>query len=843
MPRDLPAGTVTFVFTDIEGSTRLLGELGADEYAAALSSHRAIVREACARFGGSEVDTEGDAFFLAFPTARGALEAAAAIRDAPQRDRDPAARIGIHTGTPLLTEDGYVGVDVHRAARIAAAGAGGQILVSAATAALVDADMRDLGEHRFKDLRAAERVFQLGQDQFPPLRSLRNVNLPVPATPFLGRADELEAVEQLLGRGDVRLLSLVGSGGTGKTRLALQAAADAADGFADGVHWVPLAALDDPGQVLPAVAQAVGAKERAGEELSATLLRRLDGRNVLILVDNMEHLLPEAAGEVAALMGVAGPTLLVTTRERLQLQGEQVYRVPTFTASDASAFFASRARAVDSDFEPTAAVDALCERLDNLPLALELAAARTAVFSPKQLLERLAKPLDLLRGARDADPRQQTLRATISWSYELLDPEEQRLFARLSVFRRGCTYEAAETVCAVDADLLQSLLDKSLLRRREALADARYWMLQSVREFASEQLEQADDADALRRRHAEWMCGLAERLGGRLTGLRGHPTGPPGTAEAALDRLDDEAADIEAALEWAWTSGEQELALRLGTASIRLWLERDRFGTARRWLDLAAPALEAAADDVRLQALKAAGLIAFFAATDSAAADAYWARALELAGSDGGQDDIGWLESRRAGVAWERGDLDLALELHTRGLTRARETGDRHREADILHLLGEVLRDLGRFDEAERTLEAAETRLLELGVGRFMLAANTHSLADLALDRGDLEIAESRYRVSLEQDGGRSAALAAVCAAGLASVCAERGEHATAAMLWGAVCGAEENLGFRLLGIERRRYDRRLQRLEHTSEWEAGFATPVYDALASYPPSGTISRL
>jgi class 3 adenylate cyclase len=303
---DLPSGTVTFLFTDVEGSTRLLHELGAESCADALIEHRRIVREACVAQGGVEVDTQGDAFFFAFPTAPGALSAAGAMTEA-LASGPIQVRVGLHTGTPLLTEEGYVGPDVHRAARIGAAGHGGQVLVSQATATLVDLELRDLGEHRFKDLAAAERVFQLGDGAFPPLKSLYRTNLPIPATSFVGREAELATVVELLSSDDVRLLTLTGPGGTGKTRLALQAVAEASERYPDGAWWVPLAPVRDPELVLPSVAQALGVREQPGQELAETLEGQLAGKRLLLLLDNAEHLLPEIAGEVAALRDASGP--------------------------------------------------------------------------------------------------------------------------------------------------------------------------------------------------------------------------------------------------------------------------------------------------------------------------------------------------------------------------------------------------------------------------------------------------------------------------------------------------------------------------------------------------------
>src|SRR5262245_6622116 len=426
MHSDLPSGTVTFLFTDIEGSTRLLDQLGAEDYAQALDEQRRVIREACTRFGGVEVDTQGDAFFFAFATAPAALEAAGAIVEG-LGPGPISVRMGMHTGTPLVTDEGYVGADVHRAARIAASGHGGQVLVSAATAGLVDVELRDLGEHRFKDLAAPERVFQLGTGDYPPIRSLRNVRLPVPTTPFLGRLDELEGVVDLVVREDIRILTLTGPGGTGKTRLALQAAAEAADRFRDGIYWVPLAPLRDPEQILPAIAAALEVREQPGRELGEVLLAHLTGERPLLLLDGAEHLLPRAAQEFHGLVSTTEAALLVTSRERLQLSGEQVYPVPTLADPDAVELFVARARALDPAFESNGSMGELCASLDNLPLALELAAARTTLFTPRQLLDRISQRLDLLKGAAASEPRQQAPRATHEWSSDLLTAPAQGL--------------------------------------------------------------------------------------------------------------------------------------------------------------------------------------------------------------------------------------------------------------------------------------------------------------------------------------------------------------------------------------------------------------------------------
>ena len=391
-------------------------------------------------------------------------------------------RIGIHTGTPHVTDEGYVGVDVHRAARIAACGHGGQVLVSASTAALVGTDrLRDLGEHRLKDLSAPERIYQLGGDEFPALKSLYRTNLPVPATPFLGRGNELAEVLDLLE--DARLLTLIGPGGTGKTRLGLQAAADASDRYADGVFWVPLAPLRDPELVLETAGQALGTTDGIVEHVS--------DKSLLLLLDNFEHVVEAAEGLAELLAACPNLQLLVTSRELLRLPAEQAYPVPPLEPDDGAELFLARAHAVDPGFAGSPTVPELCARLENLPLALELAAARVRVLSPEQLLDRLSGRLDLLKAGRGVDARQRTLRATIEWSHELLDEDEQRLFARLAVFRGGCTLEAAEEVADANLDVLQSLVDKSLIRHSQE----RFWMLETIREYAAEQLEHRGDAE------------------------------------------------------------------------------------------------------------------------------------------------------------------------------------------------------------------------------------------------------------------------------------------------------------------------------------------------------------
>jgi len=512
---ELPTGTVTFVFTDVEGSTALLDELGPEEYASALAVHRSAIREACIRNGGVEVDTQGDAFFFAFPTANGALGAASDFTERLAANGPIRVRVGVHTGAPLIGDEGYVGHDVHRAARIAAAGHGGQVLVSASTASLVESELTDLGEHRFKDLAAPERVFQLGAGEFPALKSIYRTDLPVPATAFLGRERELREVVELIDRRDARLVTLTGPGGTGKTRLTLQAAAEASEGFPDGVHWIPLAPLRDETAVAATFALALEVRDRPGIEIGESIVAAFSMKRSLIVVDNCEHLVAGAAELVSRLVrGCPKVVVVASSRERLGLQAERIYEVPPMAIGDGHALFVERASAVRPGFQPDEHVDAICEAVDQLPLAIELAAARVRGLSTPAIHERLTERLGLLASRnRDVEERQRTLEATIAWSYDLLDDDERRVLRGASVFAGGCTLAAAEAVAEADVDSLESLLDKSLIRHRTDEAEQdRYWMLETIREYAQRELEREGEADAAGTRHTAFFADLAGQV-------------------------------------------------------------------------------------------------------------------------------------------------------------------------------------------------------------------------------------------------------------------------------------------------------------------------------------------
>jgi predicted ATPase/class 3 adenylate cyclase len=761
--RALPSGTVTFLFTDIEGSTKLLHELGAD-YADALAEHRRALREAFAAHDGVEVDTQGDAFFVAFARATDALAAATAGQEAlaPGPIR---VRMGVHTGEPVVTDEGYVGLDVHRAARIAAVGHGGQVLVSQATRDLAgEEDLRDLGEHRLKDLTAPERLYQLGDAAFPPLKSLYRTNLPVPATPFLGRVGELDTLQSLLARDDVRMLTLTGSGGSGKTRLALQAAGANADAYPQGVWWVPLASVENARDVLTATARALGGHESPAELIG--------DRRLLLLLDNFEHVVTAAADVGELLASCHRLDVLVTSRERLRIAGEQVYPVPVLERSDARELFVNRARAASPEFEPDDRIDECCERLDDLPLALELAAARTSLLTTGQLVDRLGERLDLLRGGRDAETRQRTLRATIEWSYDLLTLEEQRLLAALSVFRGGWTPESAERVCGTDIDLLESLLDKSLLRRFEA---GRLGMLETIREFSAERLEPAE-RDQLLRRLLTVLTELAAGLN-----LRPDATAPP-----QIDAAQRERPNVEVALEWAAVAGEAAAGLRLLLELEMYWVTNDPLA-ARERLDAL---LAAAREDVE-PGLLAGGLRLRGATYDMSGeperAEAPYEQALAMFEALGDGNEVEHLRHRIAMSTYHQGDLERASRLAAEALERDRRRGDRRDEAIALNILAMVA--FGQGDPEQGLRLALESASVAEATGfTWWRAVTLLAAAECLVAGADPAAARPVYLeglaglVSVQDRVNLPIALAAG-----AAIAALRGDAERAGVLWGAL--------------------------------------------------------
>jgi predicted ATPase/class 3 adenylate cyclase len=720
--RDLPSGTVTFLFTDVEGSTKLLHALGAETYAEKLAEHRRVVREACTAQAGVEVDTQGDAFFVAFPTAPAAVEAALAITEA-FASGPITLRIGLHTGTPLLTEEGYVGEDIHFAARVAASAHGGQVVLSEATRAVVDDrhSLVELGEHRLKDIAEPVAIYQLGEGAFPPLKTISNTNLPRPASSFVGRQREVQEVLARIEEGG-RLVTLTGPGGSGKTRLALEAAATLVPEYKAGVFWVGLASLRDAALVSETIAQTLGAKDGLAEHIGE--------RELLLLLDNLEQVI-EAAPELSSLLQrCPNLTLLVTSRELLRVQGEIDYPVPPLAETEAVSLFCERAQT-----KPSEEIAELCRRLDNLPLAVELAAARANALSPAQILARLSKRLDLLKGGRDADPRQQTLRATIAWSYELLSPEEQQLFCRLSAFSGGCTLEAAEEVCDAELDTLQSLVEKSLLR----FADERYWMLETIRAYAEERLEQSGEQKETGRRHAAFFLEFAEREGPELRSFR---------RPELLERIEDERANLRTALLELVTSRQGESALRLLGSLWIFWFTRGYLREGQRLSELAFSARAQVAPYPLVDALWGAAKFSLFLGDlDDAASRAN--ELLALAKRYAIPRGVAIATEILAMVATERGDCQQARQLYAQSAQLARESRDSF-------LLGSVANNFGDLELRQGNFKAASDLFEEsLAVGQ---AGGDHlriltSLANLGLARielGEEERARSHFAESLE---------------------------------------------------------------------------------------------
>jgi predicted ATPase/class 3 adenylate cyclase len=604
--------TFTFLFTDIEGSTALVRRLGEGLYAQLLADHHSLIRSGLAAHDGKEIDTQGDAFFAAFSSPRACVAAVMEMQQELEAHAWPAGeqvrvRMGVHTGEASRTATGLVGLDVHRAARVAAAGYGGQVLLSETAAALVrdalpaGASLTDLGVHRLKDLGRPERIFQLQaaglQAGFPPLRSLGNPalpnNLPAQLAAFVGRERELAEVRALVASS--RLVTLTGAGGCGKTRLGLQLAAGLLDGSGDGVWLVELAAVSDENAVAPAICQALGIAAQPGRPALETLLDALAPQNVLIVLDNCEHLIGACAKTADAIVRQCPRVQLVaTSREPLGIGGEAIYRVPPLSlpgpgesglaaagSSDAVALFVDRARAqgtglvVDEQTAPL--VVSICRRLDGLPLAIELAAARLRSLSLRGLADRLDQRLSLLtEGSRTALARQQTLRATVEWSYSLLHGAERSLLGRLSVFAESFDLDAAEAVCGFGdiglfdvTGLLGSLVDKSLVVAEPAGPSLRYRLLETIRQFAAEHLAaDGGEAAAVAAAHCTHYLSVAETAAPHLTG--------PGQG-SWLARLDTDQANLRrAALHAAATADGTAQVLRLGVALRRYWMARAR---------------------------------------------------------------------------------------------------------------------------------------------------------------------------------------------------------------------------------------------------------------------------
>jgi predicted ATPase/class 3 adenylate cyclase len=784
----LPAGTLTFLFTDIEGSTKLQNELGTDRYQDVLETHTRLLREAF-KDGGVEVRVDGDALFVVFPVAAQALRATAAAQRALAAATFPhgatvRVRMGLHTGEgrPATAAAGadYVGIDVNRAARVAAAGHGGQVLLTEATATLARAELgdglslRDLGEYRLKDLPRPERIHQLVIDgcptDFPPVRSLDQAATFLPPQPssFIGRAREIAEGQRLLDR--ARLVTLTGPGGTGKTRLSLRIAEESAAAFYDGTYFVPLAPISDPDLVPSTIAHALGVQLSGAEMPLTRVLDHVRNKQMLLVLDNFEQILP-AAPVVGQLLGAsAGLKVIASSRAPLRIAGEQEFPVPpldlpdpghlpgldVLAQSDAVRLFIERAMAVRPDFRVTPenapAVAEIVLRLDGLPLAIELAAARVKVLTPQAMLPKLRDGLDMLSSTgRDLPERQRTLRGAISWSWDLLNPAECKLFSRLAVFVGGGMLEQIEATCGPAKelggdllDVLSSLVEHSLVRQSEVAGEPRFRMLVTIREYALERLNESEDRDLVRVRHARAYLSVAEKA-------RTYFQGPE--QKRWLDLLESEHDNLRAALESSITDGRGEDACRLVYALWRFWQIRGHLVEGTHWCErvLALPS-ESVPPLVLMRALEAAAGVAYWRG-DIPTATAAYGKAAEIAhahGDDATQANADYNLSFTYGIPGS--DLPRALDLLRSAREKWTRVGDRAGVgraawalATFLHFGRRGTIDPAQLEEAHGYVQEA-LAVHRAGSNRFDLAWSLHLAGMIDIKRDDFAGATAAFR-------------------------------------------------------------------------------------------------
>jgi predicted ATPase/class 3 adenylate cyclase len=755
--KSLPRGTVTLLFADVEGSTRLLYALGAERYREVRTRARELVREATARCRGHEIDWAGDGVFLAFESARDAVEAAAELQRSLLKEPWPMdaavrLRIGIHTGEPELASEGYVGTDVHIAARICAAAHGGQVVVSQAVRHLVGEEplagvsFRPLGRHRFKDIPHPEPIFQLVAaglaESFPPLQTLGGATLPALHHRLVGRAEELTEITGLLAREDVRLITITGPGGAGKSRLALEAAAAAA--LERPVHLVGLAPLSDPELVPAAIARVIGVRELPGEPLLDTVANTLTGTGTLLFLDNLEHLTPAARHIAELLHRVPNLDVMMTSRAPLRLSGEHVVPLAPLPMDEATTLFAelAAARGVVLHDDALPSVWEICRRLDGLPLAIELVAARLVVLSPARILQALDEGLTLdMEGPIDLPDRQRTLRATIEWSYGLLDENQRALHGVLAIFAGGCSLEDARALAAGGprflADL-EALVAWSLLRSDVSDGDVRLSMLETVREHALARLAAEGMLEELLKRHAERFLELALAAEEELRG--------PNQAHW-LGRLESELDNVRAALDWSFESGRVQDALRAVSSLERFWRAHGHVSEARRWLSLGLDLGDSVPAEVRADALWTAARLAT-AQSEWEAAVPLLEDALALFREHGRGREVVFALSELGFVAIRRDDPKSAAALCEEALALARELGDPRAISGVLILLAEVSRAQGEHERSVALSEEAVGLRRPLG-DPMLIADSTFHLGVAAFGSGDIERAEQAFEESL----------------------------------------------------------------------------------------------
>ena len=884
-----PTGTVTFLFTDIEGSTKHW-EQNSDAMRPALARHDGLLRDCIEQNGGFVFKTVGDAFCAAFPTANEALQAALAAQVAlnaePWETEAPLrVRMALHTGSAEERGGDYFGQPLNRVARLMAAGHGGQTLLSDVTQGLVrdalppGSSLLDLGERRLKDLGRPEQVFQLQHpslpEAFPPLRSLDNPalpnNLPQQATSFIGREKQVEEVKARLGK--TRLLTLTGAGGNGKTRLSLQVAAELLDGDGDGVWLVELATLTDPAFVPQAVAGVLGVKEAAGQPMQRTLVDWLKAKRLLLVLDNCEHLVSACASLAADLLrSCPGVHILASSREPLNVSGEQTYRVPTLTLPDpkkpqtvesvsqfeAVRLFIERAQAVQSSFAVTdanaPAVAQVCWRLDGIPLALELAAARVRSLPVGEINVRLDQRFRLLTGgSRTALPRQQTLRALVDWSYDLLTEAEQTLLRRLSVFAGGWTLAAAEGVCCGDPiedwevlDLLTGLVDKSLVTYEEV--EGRYRLLESIRQYAADRLGESGEAEAVRGRSASWFLTLAEEAEPKLVGPE---------QGAWLSRLDAEHDNLRASR--SWLEGENnenaeerqadaEAGLHLAGTLWRFWFLRGYLSEGRQWLSrVLAGTAGGTVSEGRAKALNGAGTLAkdqgdyavartlyeeslairrhledpkgisisvsnlgtlTYLQGDYAAARALHSESLAIKRRLGDQSGIATSLASLGLTASAETDYVAAGILHEESLAIRQHLGDQNAIATSLANLGTVAYQKENYTAAQSFFEKSLAIHRKLG-NPSGIAASLNNLGDVSCRQGNSMAAQALYEECLNLCRQlRHPRGTAYCLEGLTVVALGQNRPARAAQLIGASTALRESITCPLDSVEQAEHDK-----------------------------------
>jgi len=819
----LPTGTITFLFTDIQGSTKLVQSLGSD-FHELLNEHHRLMRAAIDAHGGIEVSTEGDAFFVVFESAPSAARAAiAAQRSFAEHDwpggTEVAVRMGLHTGEGTLSGDNYGGLDVNRAARISSAAYGGQILMSATTCSLVknvveDIRITDLGEHRLKDIDALERLMQLSapglRAEFPEPRTLdaRPNNLLTQLTPFVGRDREVKEIRDLLRQ--TRFVTLTGPGGTGKTRLSLEVASRALLDFRDGAFFVPLAPVVDPGLVATTVAARLELREQGGGSVADDLKEHLRDKELLLVLDNFEQVL-DAASFVSELLQVAPKVkILVTSRSVLRVNGENEYPVPPMAVPDPDSLpplealshydavdlFCKRAAAAVPGFELTAdnapAIAAICRALEGLPLALELCAARVKLLAPKEILKRLEHSLEFLTGgSRDLPQRQQTLRDAIAWSYELLDEAQRKLLQRLAVFVGGWDYDSAEAVCNPGGELgrdifelLGELADNSLIRRFESdLGESRFRMLVVIREFALAELE-GSELDALRDRHLDYFSDLIERAEPEMTVKEDWP-----------DRLELELDNLRAALQYCLDTGAVETGFLMGGGSWRFWHLRGHVAEGRSWLRRLLDHPDGPArTPARAKALMGCGSLDYWAGDYGSTTTSY-EQGLEIYRELGDEAGVADALFNLGYAAAVMRDWVTAAKRQSEARSIRERLGDRAGQAWAAVAEAVATVQMGDLEPSEELARHAERTFIELGDWYGESFAN-YVLFLAAREKGDIEgaVARSRRQFEMSHDHGDLSGIAS----GLdlyADLLTKRGHHENALRLGGAAASIKDSLG------------------------------------------------